>query len=77
MDRWDIWLQYIESVLHLENGLKEVNKECNGISETETPDDTFEKAHEFICRIVETGSGNSTLFSHVFDFNFTCTLFLV
>lgn len=36
------------------------NHEGNGENELEIVDDTPEKAHEFICRLVENGADNGT-----------------
>nr|CAI5836675.1 unnamed protein product [Callosobruchus analis] len=68
IDRWDIWKDYITSVFELmgSNGVIinddcEDNSDAKGDSELETVDDTPEKAHEFICRIVENGTENGYL----------------
>ena len=63
LDRWNIWKDYINSVFHLmcSQNLIENNHVENHISEEndlEVIDDTPEKAHEFICRLVENGCDN-------------------
>ncbi|KAK5638702.1 hypothetical protein RI129_012997 [Pyrocoelia pectoralis] len=64
MDRWDIWKKYIISVFELMkvnvNEHPEENH-TNGESDLEYIDDTPEKAHEFICRLVENGDDNGYL----------------
>ncbi|KAG5875825.1 hypothetical protein JTB14_017256 [Gonioctena quinquepunctata] len=64
VDRWDIWKEYVNSVFELlssENSTN--NRECieGGENEMESVDDTPDKAHEFICRIVENGAENGFL----------------
>lgn len=60
MDRWDIWKHYLQSVFELKastfNGNKDKTTEKDN---PEEPDDTPEKAHEFICKLVEGGNGFS------------------
>lgn len=63
VDRWDIWKEYINSVfqlmsteLHINN--HHVENYNNGDNDLENVDDTPEKAHEFICRLVENGADN-------------------
>ncbi|KAJ8964378.1 hypothetical protein NQ314_004943 [Rhamnusium bicolor] len=61
IDAWDIWKEYVNSVFELMYSEKKLNNHENhdgGDSDMETVDDTPEKAHEFICRIVENGSDN-------------------
>ncbi|XP_056635137.1 phagocyte signaling-impaired protein [Diorhabda sublineata] len=53
IDRWDIWTEYINSVFELMS----TNTETSG-DDVDNPDDTPEKAHEFICSIIENGAGN-------------------
>lgn len=71
MDRWDIWKKYIQSVFELltcETQLNNhhVENHNNKESELETIDDTPEKAHEFISRLVENGADNGILqFIHI------------
>ncbi|CAH1985845.1 unnamed protein product [Acanthoscelides obtectus] len=69
IDRWDIWRDYINSVFELMGTTTSdiiVNDECDDNTDAkgdslETIDDTPEKAHEFICRIVENGTENGYL----------------
>ncbi|KAB0791042.1 hypothetical protein PPYR_02842 [Photinus pyralis] len=66
MDRWDIWKEYIASVFELMKAdvVDEERREenhANGECELEYVDDTPEKAHEFICRLVENGDDNGYL----------------
>ncbi|KAF5281675.1 hypothetical protein FQR65_LT14605 [Abscondita terminalis] len=62
VDRWDIWKEYINSVFHLMNEAQlnnhQVENHANGESDIEYVDDLPEKAHEFICRLVENGVDN-------------------
>lgn len=63
VDRWDIWKEYICSVFALMDAKpSHENNHDNGAPENdlETVDDTPEKCHEFICRIVENGADNGT-----------------
>ncbi|XP_028138711.2 phagocyte signaling-impaired protein [Diabrotica virgifera virgifera] len=62
VDRWDIWKEYIKSVFELMviNQSAPSTPEKIG-EEIEVPDDTAEKAHEFICGIIESGTGNEYL----------------
>ncbi|KAJ8975262.1 hypothetical protein NQ317_008828 [Molorchus minor] len=64
VDRWDIWKDYINSVFEIIlSGKKLNNNEEYAVheSELESVDDSPEKAHEFICRIVEDGVENGYL----------------
>ncbi|KAF5280729.1 hypothetical protein FQA39_LY18012 [Lamprigera yunnana] len=64
IDRWDIWKQYIQSVFELMKGTQvnhHVENHSNGDSDWEYVDDAPEKAHEFICRLVENGTDNGYL----------------
>ncbi|CAG9821462.1 unnamed protein product [Phaedon cochleariae] len=60
-DRWDIWKEYIHSVFELMYQQTQTSGQENsdgGDNIVETADDTPEKAHEFICRMVESGADN-------------------
>lgn len=63
IDKWDVWKEYINSVFELMGDKGNINNHINyvmnGDNELEVVDDTAEKAHEFICRIVENGVGSS------------------
>lgn len=63
IDRWDIWKHYINSVFELmtiNNGIS--NNHVSGENnDLQTIDDSPEKCHEFICRIVERGVDNGNL----------------
>jgi N-terminal acetyltransferase B complex non-catalytic subunit len=67
VDRWDIWKEYINSVFELmaAKPCVETNNHDNhdgaADGDMETVDDTPEKCHEFICRIVENGADNGFL----------------
>ncbi|XP_018335486.1 phagocyte signaling-impaired protein isoform X2 [Agrilus planipennis] len=72
MDRWDVWKEYINSVFqlmsskphvnnHMDENIKTENSAGNGENEFYSVDDTPEKAHEFICSIVENGADNGYL----------------
>lgn len=63
MDKWDIWKEYINSVFELMNTSNVVNNHNNEIGDNDLDmvDDTPEKAHEFICRLVENGADNGYL----------------
>lgn len=64
VDRWDIWKEYLNSVFELMSVENRINNHENHESsdnDLETVDDTPEKAHEFICRVVENGVDNGTL----------------
>lgn len=62
IDKWDVWKTYISTVFLLMSSGQVNNHTDNhsggGENDLETPDDTPEKAHEFICRIIENGSDN-------------------
>lgn len=68
VDKWDAWKEYINSVFELMSSASTQNHvnnhtenhEC-GENILEIVDDTPEKAHEFICRLVETGVDNGYL----------------
>ncbi|KAI4454836.1 n-terminal acetyltransferase-related [Holotrichia oblita] len=57
VDKWNIWKEYINSVFELMQSPPVVNNHGepaeNGQNDLETVDDTPEKSHEFICRLVE------------------------
>ncbi|KRT80486.1 hypothetical protein AMK59_8548 [Oryctes borbonicus] len=57
VDKWNIWKEYINSVFELIQSPSVVNNHAepaeNGQNDLDTIDDTPEKAHEFICRLVE------------------------
>ncbi|KAL3271625.1 hypothetical protein HHI36_022099 [Cryptolaemus montrouzieri] len=64
VDRWNVWKDYINSVMELMSS----NKASNNIdnqqfedSDIESVDDSPEKTHEFICRLVENGADNGFL----------------
>jgi N-terminal acetyltransferase B complex non-catalytic subunit len=67
VDRWDIWKEYINSVFELmaAKPCVETNNHDNhdgaADGDMETVDDTPEKCHEFICRIVENGADNGIM----------------
>ncbi|KAJ8921252.1 hypothetical protein NQ315_013724 [Exocentrus adspersus] len=64
VDRWDIWKEYINSVFELIALEDKTNNHENHETvenDFETVDDTPEKAHEFICRVVENGVDNGYL----------------
>lgn len=63
VDRWNIWKEYINSVFELisDKSYNETNNHDNhdgAENDIEMVDDTPEKCHEFICRVVENGSDN-------------------
>lgn len=70
-DKWDVWKEYVASVFEINSGksspIKQKEKgaeKCEDIPENhegdcddlDSPDNNPEKAHEFICRIVENGA---------------------
>lgn len=67
MDKWDIWKEYINSVMYLMKSEthiinNHVGNNCTNVEDDlETVDNTPEKAHEFICRLVENGTDNGVL----------------
>ncbi|XP_074040327.1 phagocyte signaling impaired [Leptinotarsa decemlineata] len=64
VDRWDIWKEYVNSVLELMSLNNSFNNgdSLNGCdNEMESVDDTADKAHEFICRILENEVGHDFL----------------
>lgn len=55
VDRWDVWQQYLQSVFELYNQSKS-SENLNNHTENHNdvlPDDNPEKAHEFICSLME------------------------
>lgn len=56
IDKWDIWKDYVASVFYLSADADPPhNNHTDNLDNLESPDDTPEKAHEFICRLVESG----------------------
>lgn len=67
VDNWTVWKEYLESVFHLRNvdeGKTNGDVGCKG-SDGETDDDlgqvddTADKAHEFVCRVIEMEATNA------------------
>lgn len=62
VDKWDIWKHYINSVFEQMSTNEHVNNHTEiGDNDLDVVDDTPEKAHEFICRLVENGTDNGYL----------------
>lgn len=69
MDRWDIWNQYLTSIFELSKTNTHVNNHTTAGTENhedndltlDGSDDTPEKAHEFICSVIE-NIGDDNLF---------------
>lgn len=63
VDKWDIWKEYVNSVFELMSDDQRLlnnhtNSHEHGENDLELVDDSPEKAHEFICRLVENGTDN-------------------
>ncbi|CAG9862424.1 unnamed protein product [Phyllotreta striolata] len=61
VDRWDIWKEYINSMFRLIPAESSISVTGSSGDDADSPDDTPEKAHEFICGIVENGTENGYL----------------
>ncbi|XP_044764345.1 phagocyte signaling-impaired protein [Coccinella septempunctata] len=64
VDKWNVWKHYVNSVLELMSQNKIINNVDNHElkeNNLDTIDDTPEKAHEFICGLVENGADNGFL----------------
>ncbi|KAK4877771.1 hypothetical protein RN001_010277 [Aquatica leii] len=64
VDRWDIWKEYVKSVFELMKETQSnnhVESHSNGDNDIEYVDDIPEKAHEFMCRLVENSADNGYL----------------
>ncbi|XP_017771958.1 PREDICTED: phagocyte signaling-impaired protein [Nicrophorus vespilloides] len=64
VDRWQIWLSYLKSVFELyisNNHSNNHQQDLADVPDLDVVDDTPEKAHEFICKLVENGSDNGFL----------------
>lgn len=63
MDRWDIWQHYLTSVFEMAkrghtNSLNNHVGDCGEVR-LEDPDDSAEKAHEFICSLIENAADDN------------------
>ncbi|XP_066144404.1 phagocyte signaling-impaired protein [Euwallacea fornicatus] len=57
-DRWEYWVQYINSVFELIDSNEDINLSEGSFSNV---DNTVEKCHEFICSMIEGGADNQFL----------------
>ncbi|XP_050315955.1 phagocyte signaling-impaired protein [Anthonomus grandis grandis] len=57
-DFWNVWKDYIHSAIELSN-ITENGDNSLPVGESDTPDNSAEKCHEFICSVLEVGARNS------------------